>query len=155
MSAQLEDGYTQLHQPSPDERDFPVTFSRVAALSLEKLMATETLPDAAVPERCSDEEIVARVRAGDTALYEIIMRRYQRRLYRTALAIVRDAAEAENVMQDVYVRAHQHLDQFAERAPSSAWLTRIAVHEALARLRQRDRYVPLKENDHEGELVMT
>jgi len=118
-------------------------------------MATETLPDAAIPERCSDEEIVVRVKAGDTALYEIIMRRYNQRLYRTALAIVRDAAEAEDVMQDAYVRAYQHLDQFAARAPFSAWLTRIAVHEALARLRQRNRYVPLKDSDSEGELGMT
>lgn len=118
-------------------------------------MATETLPDTAVPERCTDEEIVARVRAGDTALYEIIMRRYNQRLYRTALAIVRDASEAEDVMQDVYVRAYQHLDQFAARAPFSAWLIRIAVHEALGRLRQRDRYVPLKDSESEGELGMT
>jgi len=79
-------------------------------------MATETLPDTAIPERCSDEEIVARVRAGDTALYEIIMRRYNQRLYRIALAIVRDASEAEDVMQDVYVRAYQHLDS-SRRAP--------------------------------------
>jgi len=118
-------------------------------------MATETLQDTAIPERCSDEEIVTRVRAGDTALYEIIMRRYNQRLYRIALAIVRDASEAEDVMQDVYVRAYQHLDQFAARAPFAAWLTRIAVHEALGRVRQRNRYVPLKDGDSEGELGMT
>lgn len=118
-------------------------------------MSTEALADTAIPERCTDEEIVARVRAGDTALYEIIMRRYNQRLYRIAVAIVRDGSEAEDVMQDAYVRAYQHLDQFAARAPFSAWLTRIAVHEALGRLRQRDRYVPIKDDETEGELGMT
>ena len=74
------------------------------------------------------------VKAGDTALYEIIMRRYNQRLYRVARAILRDDSESEDVVQDAYVRAYQHLDQFAGRAPFSTWLTRIAVNEALARL---------------------
>ena len=55
----------------------------------------------------SDEEVVARVRAGDTALYEVLMRRYNQRLYRVARAILRNDAEAEDVMQDAYVRAYQ------------------------------------------------
>ena len=70
-----------------------------------------------------------RIKGGETALYEILMRRYNRRLYRVALAMLRNDAEAEDVMQDAYVRAYRHLDQFAARAPFSAWLTRIAVNE--------------------------
>ena len=69
-------------------------------------------------EGWTDEEVIDRVKAGDTALYELVMRRYNQRLYRIARAILRDDAEAEDVMQDAYVRAYQHLDQFAERAPS-------------------------------------
>lgn len=107
------------------------------------------------PESCSDEEVVQRVRAGDTALYEILMRRYNQRLYRVALAIVRNETEAEDVMQDAYVRAYQHLDQFAARAPFSAWLTRIAVHEALGRVRLRSRNLPLENAGHDGEASMT
>jgi RNA polymerase sigma-70 factor (ECF subfamily) len=57
-------------------------------------------------------------------------------------------------MQDAYVRAYQHLDQFARRAPFSAWLTRIAVHEALARVRQRNRTQPIAEGEFEGAFVM-
>lgn len=91
----------------------------------------------------TDEEIVERVRAGETALYEILMRRYNQRLYRVAVSIVRDGAEAEDVMQDAYVRAYGHLGQFAGRAPFSAWLTRIAVNEALARVRLRGQSEPL------------
>jgi RNA polymerase sigma-70 factor, ECF subfamily len=100
-------------------------------------------------EALPDEEIARRVRAGETALYEILMRRYNQRLYRVARGILHNDAEAEDVMQDAYVRAYEHLDQFAGRAPFSAWLTRIAVHEALARLRLRGRTQPLE--DAEGE----
>lgn len=90
-------------------------------------------------ESWTDQEIVTRVRAGDTGLYEILMRRYNQRLYRVTRAILRDESEAEDVIQDAYVRAYQHLDQFAGHAPFSIWLTRIAVHEALRRLQQRKR----------------
>jgi RNA polymerase sigma-70 factor, ECF subfamily len=106
-------------------------------------------------EGWTDEEIVDRVRAGEKALYEIIMRRYNQRLYRVARAILRDDSEAEDVMQDAYVRAYQHLHQFARRAPFSTWLTRIAVHEALARVRQRNRVRQVTDGEHEGEFVMT
>ena len=91
-----------------------------------------------------DEEIVRRVLEGETALFEVIMRRYNQRLYRVSRVILRDDAEAEDVMQDAYVRAYEHLDQFAGRAAFSTWLTRIALHEALARKRRRK---PMQELD--------
>lgn len=102
-------------------------------------MATAGILEKAPSEGWTDEEVVERVRAGDTALYEIIMRRYNQRLYRVARAIVRDDAEAEDVMQDAYVRAYENLGQFAGRAPFGAWLTRIAVNAALHRARKRGR----------------
>jgi len=116
--------------------------------------ATGTL-EKARSEHWTDEEVIDRVKAGDTALYELIMRRYNQRLYRVARAILRDDAEAEDVMQEAYVRAFQHLDQFAARAPFSAWLTRIAVHEALARLRLRSRSQQLEDAEQDGEFLMT
>jgi RNA polymerase sigma-70 factor (ECF subfamily) len=88
-----------------------------------------------------DEEVVARVLAGDLPLFEVLMRRHNQRLYRTARAIVRDDAEAEDVMQETYVRAFAALRQFEGRAQWSTWLTRIAVNEALARVRARGRFV--------------
>jgi RNA polymerase sigma-70 factor (ECF subfamily) len=66
----------------------------------------------------SDEEVVRRVLEGEGALFEILMRRYNQRLYRVARSILREDAGAEDVMQDAYVRAYQHLDQFAGRASS-------------------------------------
>ena len=91
----------------------------------------------------SDEEVVTRVLAGETELFEIVMRRYSQRLYRVAWTILRDDGEAEDVMQDACVRAYQHLGQFAGRAKFPTWLTRIAIHEALARDRKRARYQEL------------
>ena len=87
-----------------------------------------------------DDEVVRRVRAGETGLFEVVMRRYNQRLYRVARAILRDDAEAEDVTQQAYVNAYRHLDQFAGRAMFSTWLTRIAVHEAFARARRRGRF---------------
>ena len=105
-------------------------------------------------ELWSDEEVVERVKAGHTALYEIIMRRYNQRLYRVARAILRDDAEAEDVMQDAYVRAFQHLDQFAGKAQFATWLTRIAVNEALARLKLRKRIDQLDDQEENGGTFM-
>src|SRR5512135_2402815 len=98
----------------------------------------------------SDEEVVRRVRAGDTPLFEVLMRRYNQRLYRVARAILRDDAEAEDVMQHAYVEGYLHIGQFAGRAAFSTWLTKIAVYEALARVRRRGRELlvdPLPEAD--------
>jgi RNA polymerase sigma-70 factor (ECF subfamily) len=91
----------------------------------------------------SDEQVVTRVLAGQTALFEVLMRRHNERIYRTARAILRDEHEAEDVMQQAYVNAYSHLRQFDGRSKFSTWLTRIAVHEALARARRRGRYMTM------------
>jgi len=91
----------------------------------------------------SDEQVVTRVLAGQTALFEVLMRRHNERLYRAARAILRDEHEAEDVMQQAYVNAYSHLRQFDGRSKFSTWLTRIAVHEALARARRRGRYTTI------------
>jgi RNA polymerase sigma-70 factor (ECF subfamily) len=87
----------------------------------------------------SDEDVVARVRSGDTAVFEILMRRYNQRLFRAARAILRDDADAEDAVQQAYLAAYAHLDQFAGTARFSTWLTRIAIREALGKLRTRKR----------------
>ena len=91
----------------------------------------------------TDEEVVERVRAGETALFEILMRRYNQRLYRVTRSILGNDTEAEDVTQDAYVRSYMHLDQFDGRAKFSTWLTKIAVHEALARARNRKKIVEI------------
>ena len=91
----------------------------------------------------TDEQIVIQVLQGQTALFEILMRRHNERIYRAARAIIRDDREAEDVMQQAYVNAYAHLRQFDGRAQFSTWLTRIAVYEAIARARKKGRYEPL------------
>jgi RNA polymerase sigma-70 factor (ECF subfamily) len=90
--------------------------------------------------RDSDAEIIQQVLAGNTALFELLMRRYNERIYRAARSIVRDEQEAEDIMQQAYVNAFTHLRQFNGSAQFSTWLTRIAINEALARVRRRGRY---------------
>jgi RNA polymerase sigma-70 factor (ECF subfamily) len=91
----------------------------------------------------SDEEIVGRVLAGETALFEILMRRHNQRIYRIVRGILDDDGEAEDVMQDAYVRAYQHLGQFEGRSTFITWLTRIAMHEAFARAERLKRHSSL------------
>jgi RNA polymerase sigma-70 factor (ECF subfamily) len=101
--------------------------------------STQSMP----PSTLTDEEIVLRVCAGEVALFEQLMRRHNTRVYRAARAILRDESEAEDVMQDAFVRAYEHLRQFEGRARFSTWLTRIAVNEALARLKRGKRLTSL------------
>lgn len=84
----------------------------------------------------SDEALIRRVRTGETDLFGLVMTRNNERLFRVVVAVLRDAAEAEDVVQEAYVRAYPHLDQFAGRAKFSTWLTRIALREAWARARK-------------------
>jgi RNA polymerase sigma-70 factor, ECF subfamily len=95
----------------------------------------------------SDEQVVADVLGGQTALFEVLMRRYNERVYRAARAIVGDDAEAEDVMQQAYVNAFTHLRQFKGQAQFSTWLTKIAIHESLLRVRRKRRYEPFEEDE--------
>ena len=132
-----------------------VTFSLVATLYTEmvKSAAPETLaPDLERSEQ-SDEGIVQAVLDGNTALFELLMRRYNERLYRTARAITRDDREAEDVIQQAYVNAYANLRQFKGEAQFSTWLTRIAINEALARVRRRGRYEPFEDDPMDDRIV--
>ncbi len=102
----------------------------------------------------TDEQVVNRVIAGQTAMFEVLMRRHNERVYRAARAIVRDEGEAEDVMQQAYVNAYTHLQQFGGRSQFSTWLVRIAINEALARARQRGRYEPFDEDLSNVETLM-
>jgi RNA polymerase sigma-70 factor, ECF subfamily len=102
-------------------------------------------------EGWTDAEIVQRVLDGDLALFELLMRRHNQRVYRAIRSILRDDSESEDVMQDAYVRAYEHLSQFEGRAQFSTWLTRIAVNEALKRAVARRKLDSLDEERYEGE----
>jgi RNA polymerase sigma-70 factor, ECF subfamily len=110
-------------------------------LSAPDVPATETIPDAAIP----DADVVARVLTGDAALFELLMRRYNRLLFRLARGIVRDDDEARDVVQAAYVNAYYHLDQFRGPAGFKAWLARIAINEALSRVRRQPASVDVEQ----------
>lgn len=99
-------------------------------------MSNQPDPIADAVSSLTDEQVVQRVLGGETAFFEVIVRRYNQRLFRAARAILRDDAAAEDVMQEAYLRAFAKLDQFAGEARFSTWLTKIAVYDALGRLRR-------------------
>jgi len=91
----------------------------------------------------SDEDVVKKILGGETALYEMLVRRYNRRLFRICRAILGNNPEARDVVQHTYATAYEHLSQFEGRAKFSTWLTTIAVHEASLRRRRSNRIRPL------------
>ena len=101
----------------------------------------------------SDEDLVQAVRGGNHACFEVLMRRYNQRLYRVARSIIHNDDEAEDVMQQAYINAYLHLGQFEERAKFSTWLTRITIHEALSRVRKAGRLLQLEHRGEGGESV--
>lgn len=102
-------------------------------------VADDRPPDVPVPLPIPDIEVVSRVLAGDLPAFELIMRRYNQRLFRIVRSILGDDDEAEDVVQETYVSAFEHLVQFAGHAQFSTWLTKIAIHAALARRTRRNR----------------
>jgi len=104
----------------------------------------------------TDEHVVKRVLQGEVLLFEVLMRRHNQRIYRAVRSILRDDAECEDVMQETYVRAFEHLAQFEGRAKFSTWLTRIAVNESIKRSIARGKLDPLEEyldGDHQAMLA--
>jgi RNA polymerase sigma-70 factor (ECF subfamily) len=85
----------------------------------------------------SDAELIALVRRGEGAAFAAIMQRYNQRLYRAARSIVRDDGEAEDVLQEAYIRAFAALGAFRGDASLSTWLTRIVLNEAVGRIRRQ------------------
>lgn len=91
------------------------------------------------PEGVAEHELVARVAAGEPRAFEVLMRRYNRRLYRAARSILKDDAEAEDAVQEAYWKAYQAMAGFRADAQLSTWLTRIVINESLGRLRRNKR----------------
>jgi RNA polymerase sigma-70 factor (ECF subfamily) len=90
-------------------------------------------------DHVSDEAVVARVRDGESAQFALLVRRHNQRLFRAARAILPDDQEAEDALQQGYIQAFRHLDQFRGESSVATWLTRIVVRVALSRVRGRQR----------------
>ena len=117
-----------------------------------KTAVTAAVP--ASPEPLSDGELAQRVAGGDVRAFEALMRRHNRTLFRTSRAILRDDADAEEALQDGYLRAFRAIGTFRGESRLSTWLVRIVANEALMRLRKRRRgaeVVPLHGADMPAE----
>ena len=98
-------------------------------------------------EQTGEHDLIGLARHGSGAAFQEIMRRNNQRLFRAARGIVESDWEAEEVVQDAYVRAFHALGAFREEAALGTWLTRIAINEARGRLRRRRETLPLTELD--------
>jgi RNA polymerase sigma-70 factor, ECF subfamily len=100
-----------------------------------------------VPAGFDESALVAQAKAGDQNAFAELVNRYERKIYRLAKNITRNDEDAEDVLQDAFLKAYTHLDNFKGDSKFYTWLVRIAVNEALMRLRKRktDRSVPLDE----------
>ena len=98
----------------------------------------------AAPDELS---LVNRAREGDTSAFNDLVRRYERKIYRLAMNITQNTEDAEDVLQETFLKAFEHLADFQGNSKFYTWLVRIAVNEALMKLRKRksDRTVPLDE----------
>ena len=95
-----------------------------------------------------DPELAERIAGGDSVAFEVLMRRFNSRLFRVARAILRDDADAEDALQDAYIEAYRHMGDFRGASALGTWLTRIVANSALMRLRSQRRHrvvVPIGE----------
>jgi RNA polymerase sigma-70 factor (ECF subfamily) len=119
-------------------------------------MSAEPITSAASPE--NDESVlVAQARTGDAAAFTTLVNRYERKIYRLAKHITQNDEDAEDVLQEAFLKAYEHLDGFQGNSKFYTWIVRIAVNEALMKLRKRkgDRTVPLDEPVDTGEEMVT
>lgn len=84
-----------------------------------------------------DTTIINKIIAGEKELFELIVRRYNQRLYRTGMAILGSDAEVEDMMQNAYINAYEHLSGFEQRSQFGTWLTRIMLNLCFAHKRKR------------------
>ncbi len=110
-------------------------------------------PSTAIPAAFDESPLVTRARAGDPQAFTELVNRYERKIYRLAKHITQNDEDAEDVLQDAFLKAYEHLPNFQGNSKFYTWLVRIAVNEALMKLRKRksDRTVPLDEPVDTGE----
>ena len=92
-----------------------------------------------------DLALIELVLAGDRRAFEPLVRKHERRVFRVALAVLGNVEDAEEAMQDAFIKAYRHLDQFRGESRFTTWLTRIAVNEALQKRQARRESVSLDE----------
>lgn len=90
--------------------------------------------------KLQDTELIVRILEGEKRLYEIIIRRYNQRLYRIGMSVLNNDADTEDAMQTCYINAYEHLSQFKQRSSFSTWLIRIMINECLSLKKKQQRF---------------
>ncbi len=105
------------------------------------------------PNGFDESALVALARTGDSEAFSALVRQYERKIYRLAKHITQNDEDAEDVLQEAFLKAYEHLDGFQGNSKFYTWIVRIAVNEALMKLRKRrgDKTVPLDEPLDTGE----
>ena len=124
-SSRFTDFGANADRPQPDQR-----FPQPTPMSTIQPIAGELEPH-------PDVALVERVRGGDVSAYDTLVRKYDRQIFRIAQHITQNREDAEDVMQDAFLKAYEKLDQFQGNSKFYTWLVRIAVNESLMRLRKR------------------
>jgi len=116
-------------------------------------MATDSAPVEVPVIDDGELELVARAREGDSTAFSVLVKRYEGRIFRLAMNITQNREDAEDVLQESFFKAYEHLDQFLGNSKFYTWIVRIAVNQALMKLRKRrnDRTVSLDEQIDTGE----
>jgi len=122
----------------------------------EETMAAESVPlGIPVSSGPSDDELelVNKARSGDSAAFSLLIQRYEGKIFRLAMNITQNREDAEDVLQEAFLKAYEHLNQFQGNSKFYTWVVRIAVNQALMKLRKRrsDRSVSLDEQIDTGE----
>ena len=117
------------------------------------LSATDPKPLASTVVRDDEAQLVSAAKAGDAAAFEELVNRYERKIFRLGMNITQNREDAEDVMQEAFLKSYKNLDKFQGDSRFYTWLVRIAVNEALMKLRKRkgDRFVSLDEPIDTGE----
>ena len=103
----------------------------------------------ASPMGGEDASLVARVQNGDMDAFEELVRRYNRRIYRTLISITGSPTDAEDYTQNVFLKAFRHIGKFQGASQFSTWLTRIAINEGLQRMRRVEKHESLDQSEDE------
>src|ERR1700681_2244591 len=112
-------------------------YSSVISGATRFVSAVDPKPLPSTIVRDDEAQLVSAAKAGDAAAFEELVNRYERKIFRLGMNITQNKEDAEDVMQDAFMKSYQNLDRFQGDSRFYTWLVRIAVNEALMKLRKR------------------
>src|SRR6266498_1624238 len=105
-------------------------------------------------DKMSDEVLIGRILTGEQKLFEVLIHKYNDRLFRIGMTIINNNIEVEDIMQTVYVNAYENLSKFKKRSSFGTWIIRIMINESLLQLKRKQRYVSMEVGSLEAKNVL-